>query len=293
MKILECSANGDTRFSEQHVKIKVSGVTDTIYNHYQLCKRYMINSTIFAPKSPDNRLGEAPSYFTVNGIDLPIDYLEQFYKLLWIKYLGNNAELVQYASSFNKLNDEIKNELWEAKLRIINLFVKEGRESAMEDCEGILRLLSADYYMLEIMGDIKKSKQDILVHQVSCAGVMDEGLSLYIKEQYPNVYSDYYYLCKQDNFGRYNMGTCQLSETNIEKPKYIANMFGKELKSDNTEYNYLEKALKSLKEEAQKKGLSVAIPLKKECGAMIGDSEAFYKIIKKVFNNYPVLIYFN
>lgn len=291
MKTLECSINGDKQFSEQYAKVKVSGVVDTIYNHYQLCKRYMVNSTVFAPKSPSEHLGESPAYFTVNGIDLPIDYLGQFYKLLWVKYLSNNKELVQYVSKFDKITDAIKNELWEDKLKIITLFVKGGREVAMEDCEGVLRLLSNNYYILEIIGDVKKSRQAIIAHQVSCAGTMDDGFSLYIKEQYPDVYSDYYYLCKQDNFGRYNMGICQLSKTNTEKPQYIANLFGQELKDEDIEYSYLEKALRSLKEEAQRMGLSVVIPLGEKDGMIGGNAEVMYKTIKKVFNDYPIVIY--
>lgn len=290
MRILECSDIGDKRFSEYHAKVKVSGIEDTIYNHLQLCKRFNVNGDIVVPKSPEDSKDKAFSYFVVDGKEIPCDYLHFFYKLLWIKYLSKYPSLAEEASNYDEFNDSMQGENWESKVEIIRIFAKEGRQRAMEECEPFLRLLSYNPNIIEIKGDAFDSNKDIIALIVNCKGLINSGIANEIQKKYPNVYEDYYYLCKQYNFGRYNMGECQLVEIEKGFSKFIANLFCIEEpeNSSSIEYNYLEKALIKLKEEVKDKHMTIAIPYDmyyKE------EWDSIKQIIETLFNDYPITIY--
>lgn len=46
------------------------------------------------------------------------------------------------------------------------------------------------------IGDIFKSKQDVLVNTVNCVGVMGKGIAQIYKKKYPKMFEEYQLLCK-------------------------------------------------------------------------------------------------
>jgi hypothetical protein len=83
MKILECSSKGDTRFSAFYAKVDVSGVYDSIENHYQLSKRFGSDAK---PKHWKECKGRKPSHFMIGSHSYDLCYLSLWYKSLWLKY---------------------------------------------------------------------------------------------------------------------------------------------------------------------------------------------------------------
>ncbi|MDF2879648.1 MAG: hypothetical protein K0R54_205 [Clostridiaceae bacterium] len=287
MKTLECSLLGDKNFSSHYAKVKVSGIVDTIERHYQLCKRFVTEEGIFAPQKEEYSYGKEPDFFIINEIEFPKEYLHYFYTMLWVKYFSSNPDLISYASNYKYFSDASNEDELNIKLDIIEKYVKKGRSSLIEDCEPFLKVLRNETMAVEIHSDIFNSNKNIIVNLVNCKGIMDDEFSLEIKKKNPTVYEDYFFLCKQYNYGRYNMGVCQLIK--IDNISYIANLFIKEEnKYSIIEYTYLEKALRKLKEEAKSKYLSIAI------AKVIFTSENWdtsKSIIEEIFNDYPVTIF--
>ena len=110
-----------------------------------------------------------------------------------------------------------------------------------------------------IEGNIFDCKEDIIVHQVNCQGVMGSGLAKQVKEKYPEVFNGYYHYCKQ-NMGTDILGTSLICEAN--DGKYIANLFGQLYYGEGlqTDYDMFRKALQEVHDFAKERNLSVAIP---------------------------------
>lgn len=126
MKILECSSKGDKRFSAFYAEVEVFGRRTNIERHYQSCKRFN-DTTIKKAK------GKAPDYIVVNNIKLDVKFLTPFYKLLWLKYLDSNPALVEYAKQFDDYNDIFKGKSINCQADVIRQYIKEGRESILQD----------------------------------------------------------------------------------------------------------------------------------------------------------------
>lgn len=121
--ILECSSKGDKRFSAFFAWIKLYGKTANIETHYQSCKR-------FNDSSITNAKGKNPDYIVVNGKELDKKYLTPFYKLLWVKYLDDHPELVEYASQFDDFHDIFKGKnTINCQADVIREYIKKGRLS--------------------------------------------------------------------------------------------------------------------------------------------------------------------
>ena len=95
---LECSSNGDRRFSAFYAYTNLFGVYDSIENHYQKAKKFN-NRTVKNPK------GMEPDFIEVNGLKIESIYLTNFYNFLWTKYLDENPDLVMFASKFKNFHD--------------------------------------------------------------------------------------------------------------------------------------------------------------------------------------------
>lgn len=94
-KILECSSKGDKRFSAMYAQVKAFGVTDTIENHYQKCKRTGTSAT----------KGQPVDHIVLIRRKFPATMLTAWYRMLWIRYLDNNPDLVEYARQFDEFTD--------------------------------------------------------------------------------------------------------------------------------------------------------------------------------------------
>lgn len=131
--ILECSSIGDPRYSAMFAYVEVFGKTSFIEDHYQLSKRFGNDAK---PKNKWEGKGKTPTHFSVNGYDYDLKYLTAWYKLLWVKYLDNNPDLVAYAKRFDDYNDTFKgkNSL-NCQADVIRQYIKEGRNSIMNECK--------------------------------------------------------------------------------------------------------------------------------------------------------------
>lgn len=136
MKILECSSKGDKRFSAFYARVSAFNKIDSIENHYQLAKRIGEDK----PKSWRDVKGKTPTHIELNGITYELKYLSQWYKLLWLKYLDHNPELVEYASEFDEFNDIFKGKSVNCQADVVRQYVKEGRESLVRDCGELINI---------------------------------------------------------------------------------------------------------------------------------------------------------
>lgn len=130
-KILECSTKGDKRFSAFGARVTVWGKEDTIENHYQLAKRF----GSYAPTNWKDAKGKQVTHMELRGKTYDVRYLSQWYKLLWMRYLDLNPDLVQYASQFDDFNDMFKGSSQNCQADVIRQYVKQGRESVWKDVE--------------------------------------------------------------------------------------------------------------------------------------------------------------
>jgi len=96
-KVLECSSKGDRKFSALYAKVSVFGVQDSIENHYQKSKRDSNGNPV--------KKGMPVAYMVINNQRFPPGMLTDWYRLLWVKYLDKNPELVSYARQFDEFTD--------------------------------------------------------------------------------------------------------------------------------------------------------------------------------------------
>ncbi|UNK20688.1 macro domain-containing protein [Paenibacillus sp. N3/727] len=147
-------------------------------------------------------------------------------------------------------------------------------------------------HMIKIVeGSLLDAAEDIMAHQVNCQGVMGSGIAKSLRASYSDLFPSYKQFC--NNVAPHDLlGKCHMVKTGL---KYVANLFGQlnygRQKVIYTDYEALQKALVSLKNEAQEKGLSVALPYNIGCGLANGDWDIVYKIIEDVFSDYDVTIY--
>ena len=141
IKILECSSKGDKRFSAFYAKVKIYNRYDSIENHYQLCKRF----GDIIPKTWRDAKGKKPSHINIDGKDYDVKYLSMFYKLLWVKYLNNNPNLIEYAKQYDEFNDIFKgkNSL-NCQADVIRQYIKEGKQSILNECAELIAMLKTD-----------------------------------------------------------------------------------------------------------------------------------------------------
>ncbi|MFC6455943.1 DUF6977 family protein [Paenibacillus vulneris] len=135
--MLECSSKGDKRFSAFYAKVKTWNKLDSIENHYQLCKRF----GDFKPSSWKDAKGKQPTHIELNGKQYNLMYLSQWYKMLWVKYLDDNPELVEYAKGFDDFNDIFKGKSLNCQADVVRQYIKQGRESLVEEYQELVEVL--------------------------------------------------------------------------------------------------------------------------------------------------------
>lgn len=116
----------------------------------------------------------------------------------------------------------------------------------------------------QINGDILEFKENMMIHQVNCKGIMGAGLAKSIKTEYPEVFEDY-----KDAISMYNYNETRLlgsyTMTALEKDRYIVNLFGQdEYGTDRryTSYSAIIRGLFAIFQRAKKYNYSIAIPHK-------------------------------
>ena len=281
MKVLQCHSRGDQRFSALYAKVTIDKVTDTIENFYQKSKRD-INGR---PLSK----GKKVAYMEFRGVKLPAYFLSSFYDLLWLQYFYENKDLYDYARTFDDYKDLFKGGSINNQENTIRRICKLGMKKVKEDCKDFMTIINSKNPI--IYKDILLAREDIIVHQTNCMGVMGCGVALSIKNKYPEVFKSYKNYCDvEDKFEI--LGTTQICSCNDGKK--IANLFGQYTYGRDhkqTINEQFEKAIIQLHDYAKENNLSVAIPYKIGCNNAGGDWKEIYTIIAKVFNDYPFVLY--
>ena len=145
----------------------------------------------------------------------------------------------------------------------------------------------------EFIGDILKSDEKYIIHQVNCKGIMGAGIAKQIKDKYPEVYADYREFCLANNAMLRRMpllGTVQ--EVKCYDGVTILNLFaqyGYVYGSCQTNYDALQKCLTKVNDICY--GKTVAIPYKMSCGLAGGDWGIVRKIIEDTLIDCEVHIY--
>ncbi|MBQ9659168.1 MAG: macro domain-containing protein [Clostridia bacterium] len=139
-----------------------------------------------------------------------------------------------------------------------------------------------------VKGNILNCKEEIIVHQVNCQGIMGGGLAKQIASRYPDTERDYKNFCDYYN-NEYNKVKGAPFLTG-EIDHTICNLFSQKPNFD-TDYEAMEEGLRTLKEHCKQYKRSIAIPYGIGCGIANGDWNIVYKIIEEVFSDYEVTLY--
>jgi ribonuclease HI len=143
-KSLECSSDGDSRFSAFFARVTLyhpgldKPVTRSIEEWYQLSKRF----GKIKPRTAKDGKGKSPTHLMIHGVRYPKHYLSQWYKLLWLKYLDESPGLVKFASQFDEFTDKFRGRrAGNCQADVVRQYIKRGRNSIIEDCEPLLKLI--------------------------------------------------------------------------------------------------------------------------------------------------------
>lgn len=145
---LECSTVGDKRFSAFGAKVDIYNNNDLIEFHYQLSKRFDDVEPIPLNSDWEHKInyvkkikGKTPTHFVVNGVDFDVKYLEQWYNLLWCKYLDKHKKYIEYLSLFDDFNDVFKGKSVACQADSIRLYIKEGRSTLLSESKEFIDIL--------------------------------------------------------------------------------------------------------------------------------------------------------
>lgn len=100
MKILECSSAGDKRFSALYATVNFLGITKTIEEHYQQCKRDELNQQVSK--------GQTVHHIIIQNKILPPELLTPFYRYLWHLYFKQNPHLISFVKQFDVFTDKFR-----------------------------------------------------------------------------------------------------------------------------------------------------------------------------------------
>jgi len=144
----------------------------------------------------------------------------------------------------------------------------------------------------QVNGNVLKAKENIICHQVNCMGKMGSGLAKQIAKSKNalDVYTKYCHLHRNNRESM--LGDALFAK--VAEGKWVAHCFGQlnyGRDKRHTNYEALKQSLQRVKDAAQRKEKSVALPYKMGCDRAGGDWEVVYEIIDEVFWDYGVVIY--
>ena len=123
VRILECSERGDKRFSPQYATLNIHGQERNIEELYQTAKRTKDGRCAAEGETVDHIVDP----FT--GDKLSAKEAPWFYRGLWISYLTQNPELVQYAEQFDAFSNIGSRHVIEKSYHVcIEAYVKGNRQ---------------------------------------------------------------------------------------------------------------------------------------------------------------------
>lgn len=153
---LECSSVGDIFFSAFGAHVDVYGAEHSIEYHYQTSKLFKKldsdGDVMYDPINEEPLLeqartikeakGRKPEKIIIGDLVLDKEFLSQWYKLLWVKYLDSNQDFVTYLHNFDDFTDKFKGSSVNCQADVIRQYIKEGRESVMKDCRVLYNILA-------------------------------------------------------------------------------------------------------------------------------------------------------
>ena len=131
-------------------------------------------------------------------------------------------------------------------------------------------------------GDLLKSKENLICHQVNTWGVMGGGLALQVATQYPSVNEDYKNFCRvfNDNcLGQYQ--PCSIGDK-----KYIVNCFSQ--KGFDTRLDMIDLIFRGILESCKKNDFTIAIPYKYGSGIANGNWDKISELFDNLSNEYEI-----
>lgn len=141
-----------------------------------------------------------------------------------------------------------------------------------------------------VEGDLFSTDADIIAHGCNCQGVMGSGVAKIVRDRYSKAYHAYLDLFDDEGL---SLGDVQFVLQN--DGKYIANcMTQNRFMPRNVchaDYIAIGTCMQTVKEFAQSKGLSIAIP-KIGAGLAGGDWSKIEGILEEVFSDYDVTVYY-
>jgi O-acetyl-ADP-ribose deacetylase (regulator of RNase III) len=138
-----------------------------------------------------------------------------------------------------------------------------------------------------VHGNLLDATENIICHQVNCQGVMGSGLAKQIRDKYPSVYLKYNSFCNGKS-PKELLGQMQIVQ--LSGDKGVANLFGqlnygRDKSVIYTDYHALHNSFLQLKDFAEFRELSVAIPYNIGCGLANGDWNVVRGIIETTFKD--------
>ena len=147
-----------------------------------------------------------------------------------------------------------------------------------------------------VKGDLMQATENIIGHQVNCQGVMGSGVAKSVKEKFPKAferYKGFVDLHKKNDMIDSLLG--EVLYVRINDDKWVANMYGQfNYGYDGGKYtntNALYSCFKDLRKNAEKHGLSVALPYMIGCYRGGADWKEVENLLLKAFDGYEVTLY--
>lgn len=141
-----------------------------------------------------------------------------------------------------------------------------------------------------------QATEDIIGHQVNCQGAMNSGVAKSIRETFPRAYKEYRELTTSLN-GVEDTRKSLLGEIQYVRTygKWIANLFGQYAYGyDQKQYTspaHLYRCFKELREKAEERNMSVALPYMIGCYRGGADWKEVEGLLLTAFEGYEVTLY--
>lgn len=127
MEVLQRPYNQGKTFSAFYAMVNINNINTIIEKHYQECKK-------LHGKNTKEEKDVDPDYIVINKKKLDKKYLASYYKLLWVKYLDESEELVEYLKKHRDLTGIFKSKRTEdLQSSVIKQYINNGRESIMRE----------------------------------------------------------------------------------------------------------------------------------------------------------------
>lgn len=146
-----------------------------------------------------------------------------------------------------------------------------------------------------VYGDLLTAKEDIIVHQVNCQGVMGSGIAKQVKEKYPKVYETYMdaLQCRQSGTYPY-ISWCTVNDNQTFVNLYAQINYGRDAGVKYTSYDRfccgLEQIRDKFKDSNHKR--TIAFPKNIGCGRGGANWNIIYNMILEILGkDFDIVFY--